>query len=118
DDGKQLTYSPDGATNNTRVMVDGLAPIFGDSAGETVERWHTGPGGSMVIAWSFRNVLVRQTLRLVPGDVSQRIDTVRVTYELKNTGRRAREVGLRVMLDTLIGDNDGVPFIIPGREGI
>ena len=22
------------------------------------------------------------------------------------------------MLDTLIGDNDGVPFIVPGREGI
>ncbi len=46
------------------------------------------------------------------------MDTVRVTYELKNSEAVTRPVGLRVMLDTLIGDNDGVPFIVPGREGI
>ena len=118
DDGKRLTFSPDGKTNNTRVMVDGRSPILGDDEGETVEPWHAGPGDSMVIAWSFRDVLVRQSLRLVPGDVSGRLDTIRVTYELKNQGTTARSVGLRVMLDTLIGDNDGVPFIVPGRDGI
>ena len=37
---------------------------------------------------------------------------------MKNTGQATRQVGLRVMLDTLIGDNDGVPFIVPGRDGI
>ena len=118
DDEKQLTFSPDGETNNTRVMVDGRAPAFGDSEGETVESWHNGPDGSMVMSWSFRDILVNQALRLVPGDVSQRIDTVRVTYELKNVGGTTHEVGLRVMLDTLIGNNDGVPFTVPGREGI
>ncbi len=118
DDGKRLTFSPDGKTNNTRVMVDGRSPILGDDEGETVEPWHTGPGDSMVIAWSFRDVVVRQSLRLVPGDVSGRLDTVRVAYHLKNEGTTARSVGLRVLLDTLIGDNDGVPFIVPGRDGI
>lgn len=118
DDGKRLTFSPDGETNNTRVMVDGRAPMFGDSEGRIVEPWHDVPDGSRVIAWSFRDVVVHQGVRLVPGDVSGRLDTVRVTYELKNAGSTTREVGLRVMLDTLIGDNDGVPFIVPGREGI
>jgi hypothetical protein len=118
DDGKRLTFSPDGKTNNTRVMVDGRSPILGDSEGEIVEPWHTGPDGSEVIAWSFRDVLVRQSLRLMPGDVSGRLDTIRVAYHLKNEGTTARSVGLRVMLDTLIGDNDGVPFIVPGREGM
>jgi len=118
DDDKRLTFAPDGKTNNTRVMVDGRAPAFGDSQGATVESWHTGPDDSMVMVWSYRNVLVRQSVRLVAGDVSNRVDTIRVTYELKNTGPKTRQVGLRVMLDTLIGDNDGVPFIVPGREGI
>ncbi len=118
DDGKRLLFSPDGKTNNTRVMVDGRAPIFGGSQGETLESWHPGPGDSTVMDWSYRDVLVRQSLRLVPGDVSRRVDTVRVTYELKNNGPKTRQVGLRVMLDTLIGDNDGVPFIVPGREGM
>jgi hypothetical protein len=118
DDNKRLTYSPDGATNNTRVMVDGQTPIFGGPEGQTVEGWHTSADRSIVFAWSYHEILVRQAVRLVPGDVSQRMDTIRVTYQLKNTGTTTREVGLRVMLDTLIGDNDGVPFIVPGREGI
>ncbi len=118
DDGKRLTFSPDGKTNNTRVMVDGRAPIFGGSQGETLESWHAGPGESTVMDWSYRDVLVRQSLRLVPGEVSHRVDTVRVAYELTNKGSKTRQVGLRVMLDTLIGDNDGVPFIVPGRDGI
>ncbi len=41
-----------------------------------------------------------------------------MTYELKNTGATTRDVGLRMVLDTLIGANDGVPFIVPGRDGI
>ena len=118
DDGKRLTFSPDGETNNTRVMVDGRAPVFGDSEGQTLEPWHAGPDDWMTMSWSFRDVRVRQTLRLVPGDVSQRLDTIRVSYEMKNTGTTTRQAGLRVMLDTLIGDNDGVPFIVAGRDGI
>jgi hypothetical protein len=118
DDGKRLTFSPEGKTNNTRVMVDGRAPIFGGSQGETIESWHAGPLESTVMDWSYRDVRVRQSLRLVAGDVSRRVDTVRVSYELTNNGSKTRQVGLRVMLDTLIGDNDGVPFIVPGREGI
>jgi hypothetical protein len=118
DDGKRLTFSPDGKTNNTRVMVDGQTPVFGDSAGQTLESWHAPSDDSMAMTWSFRDVVVRQTLRFVPGEVSNRIDTIRVNYELKNLGPTTRQVGLRVMLDTLIGDNDGVPFIVPGREGI
>ena len=118
DDDKQLTFSRHGETNNTRVMVDGGAPVFGDSQGETVESWHSELDGSMIIVWSYRQVLVREAVRLVPGDLSDRIDTMRVTYALKNTGSTAHEVGIRVMLDTLIGGNDGVPFIVPGRDGM
>ncbi len=118
DDGKRLTFSPEGKTNNTRVMVDGRAPIFGGSQGETLESWHAGPGESTVMDWSYRDVLVRQSLRLMAGEVSHRVDTMRMAYELTNKGSKTRQVGLRVMLDSLIGDNDGVPFIVPGREGI
>jgi hypothetical protein len=118
DDGKRLTFSPEGQSNNTRLMIDGQTPLFGDLQGQTVEPWHAGPGGSTVMDWSYRDIAVRQSVRLVAGDVSNRTDTIRVTYELRNTGQARRKVGLRVMLDTLIGDNDGVPFIVPGREGI
>src|SRR5262249_54022833 len=35
----------------------------------------------------------------------------------KNQGDVPQKVGLRMMLDTFIGLNDGVPFTIPGRKG-
>jgi hypothetical protein len=38
-----------------------------------------------------------------------------VRYTVQNKSETPRKVGLRVLLDTFIGANDGVPFRIPGR---
>jgi hypothetical protein len=46
------------------------------------------------------------------------VDTAQIKYVLTNRGGARKEVGLRIMVDTLIGDNDGVPFVVPGQEGI
>ena len=118
DDGKRLTFNPQGTTGNTRVMVDGVDALFGEPPGIVVEPLGTRPDGARVMTWKYRRVVVTQVLRLVAGDVSHRIDTLHVTYTLTNTDDAPRTAGLRVMLDTLIGDNDGVPFIVPGRAGI
>lgn len=118
DDHKKLTYAEDGATNNTRVKVDGRSPLFGSPEGATVQPIHIEPDGAWVMIWEFQGVRVRQAFQLVAGDVSRRTDSLRVTYTLENTGAGPHEVGLRVMLDTLIGGNDGVPFLVPGREGV
>jgi hypothetical protein len=37
---------------------------------------------------------------------------------LENRGADGHEVGLRFLLDTFIGANDGVPFVIPGEPGL
>jgi hypothetical protein len=118
DDGKRLTFSPHGATSNTRVMVDGSAPVFGQSPGALVEPMAKRPDGSWVMSWKYRGVVAAQVLRLVAGDVSHRTDTLHVSYTLTNTDDAPRVAGVRVMLDMRIGDNDGVPFIVPGRPGI
>jgi hypothetical protein len=39
-----------------------------------------------------------------------------VVYKLENRDTRPHNIGIRFMLDTFIGDNDGVPFLIPGRK--
>src|SRR5262249_11339817 len=41
-------------------------------------------------------------------------DTVLVRYRILNKDARAHKVGLRIQVDTLIGNNDGVPFTVPG----
>jgi hypothetical protein len=61
---------------------------------------------------------VTQDLTYVYGTNTRRADTVQIKYVLVNKGSATRQVGLRIMLDTLIGGNDGVPFVVPGRSGI
>src|SRR5262249_58099335 len=41
-----------------------------------------------------------------------------VRYLTENKGSRPRKAGLRVQVDTLIGNNDGVPFTVPGYAGL
>jgi hypothetical protein len=50
----------------------------------------------------------------VPGVQSRLLDTCLVRYILENHDTRPHRVGIRFMLDTFIGANDGVPFTIPG----
>jgi hypothetical protein len=52
----------------------------------------------------------------VPGAQSGKIDTCLVHYKIENKDDRAHTVGLRFLLDTFIGTNDGVPFLVPGRD--
>ena len=37
-------------------------------------------------------------------------------YRLDNQDTHEHTVGLRFLLDTYIGGNDGVPFLIPGQR--
>ena len=37
---------------------------------------------------------------------------------LENKDKAQHTVGIRVMIDTLIGANDGVPFLVPGLSGL
>lgn len=117
DDGKLLTYDDGGRTNNTRVYVDGETPIYGSYYGRFVDD----PGadrGVVTSAWEFGEIRVTQRLEIVAGSTTRRLDTMRIEYLLENLGSSAHEVGLRIMIDTLIGENDGVPFVVPGREGV
>lgn len=67
--------------------------------------------------WQYREgIRVYQTVELVVGEQTRLIDTVLVHYTLENRSEAPHRVGLRVMLDTYIGTNDGVPFTIPGQK--
>jgi hypothetical protein len=64
------------------------------------------------------HVRVYQSVELVVGEQTLLIDTVLVHYTMENRSTAPHRAGLRVMLDTFIGGNDGVPFTIPGQPGL
>jgi hypothetical protein len=64
--------------------------------------------------WPVGPVLqVTQTVEIVRGPLTGKFDTCDIHYRLKNIDTKPHKVGLRYLLDTLVGTNDGAPFIVP-----
>jgi hypothetical protein len=117
DDELKMTFMEDGGTNNTRVSIDGHTPNYGDSTGRVVTAHRYDATDSVFeTRWQYRDITFWQTVKLVPGSVSRRMDTAQVVLVATNDGNRNHVVGARFMVDTLIGGNDGVPFIVAGQQ--
>jgi len=119
--GKNLTFSGDGGTNNTAVSVGGFAFVLNAAAPTTpTAEKKEADGRAWTTAWDVppRKVTVTQEVVLTRGAQSGKLDTAMVRYTLANKAKTKQKVGLRFMLDTLIGGNDGVPFVLPERADL
>jgi hypothetical protein len=132
----RLTFNPYGRTNTTVVRIDGQDRVFGlPRDGKWLKLNGNSPaftsktewGGTKTeCTWMFDgDVQVTQIVEIVPGEpvevggqFKRLLDTTLVRYQIENRSGKARRVGLRVMLDTMIGDNDGVPFTVPGKSDL
>lgn len=139
-DNRKLTFERNGISNNCVILVDNNSYIFGDSGWRKKDRenavgrdmilpgrWLTmsapydKPGirfgrRSVWLCDTANNVKVTQTVGLTPGTQSRAFDTCRIHYRIENGDEKPHRVGLRFLLDTYIGENDGVPFLIPGQK--
>ena len=122
---KKLTYDWYGRTNSTMVKIDKASHLF---ANPSTGRWekfpdiHGNTRGSA--SWLFHeHVLVTQTVQVIPGEpievapgvYKSLLDTCLINYKIENKDKnKTRKVGLRILLDTYIGDNDGPTFTVPG----
>jgi hypothetical protein len=123
---KRLTYKENGETNNTCIKLDGRECLFGqepghwarDERGVALKRVKINPFGWKSV-WEYdEKVQVTQTVQIVPGEQTRLLDTYLIHYFIENKSEVAHSVGLRVMLDTYIGAEDGVPFVVPGKPGL
>ena len=125
---RRLTFDPWGRTNNTCLRLDDKDErLFGSSTGRWEESaaksWkdqqaHEHEGVKSVWICDDKRIEVTQLVELVRGEQSQLLDTCRVRYQLLNRDNRPHQLGLRFLLDSFIGDNDGVPFTIPGESAL
>jgi len=144
DSDRRLNYDKWGRTNNTIVRIDprgedddGRDLLFGHVTPQQLGcRWiqmktplgevkykdkdgkeQTRLRDGYISVWEHETTRVRvtQTIEVVPGPLTNALDTCLVIYEIENRDTAEHQVGLRFMLDTFIGGNDGVPFLIPGR---
>jgi hypothetical protein len=117
---KRLTFDEFGRSNNTCLRVDGAEHLFGDRPGTWRKRDGRFDSSGVESVWELpaKKIVVRQLVEVVAGEQSRLLDTCRVRYVLENNDRVEHQVGIRFMLDTFIGANDGVPFTIPGQRDL
>jgi predicted secreted protein len=121
---KRLTFAEMGESNNTIVKIGDYSYYFGRETPHN--RWVKGKkkqplpgqrkGWLSTMEFTAEKVVVTQHVEIVPGH-SGLLDTCLIYYTIHNKAEVPRKIGLRVMLDTFIGSNDGVPFTIPGEKG-
>ena len=130
--GKPLTYGRTGSTNSTLVKIDTVTDSFGGAWGDisNISPTKTGEykyGWEIKSLWGEKRVSVVQKVELIPGiplplkdgeGFMRWLDTCLVRYEITNNDSRAHTVSLKYLLDTKIGENDGVPFFVPGKTGM
>jgi hypothetical protein len=127
---KLLTRHPRGNTNNTVVRIDGYEYVYGvEEAGVGIKwKFERGKGiqrevrskeGRKVVStmrYENERIEVTQTVELIVGQNTRVYDTVLVKYQIVNNDDKIHTVGLRAMIDTFIGLNDGPPFLIPPTD--
>lgn len=120
------TEQPPGPwTSYTTVRIDGRDYVFGGPTGrragrlglygDVVQKPFVYEGREIHTVWRAGDVVVTQVLGIAAGITTGQLDTARIEYRVTNAGSSPVNVGLRLMLDTLLGRNDGAPFQVGGQ---
>ncbi|MDD2430329.1 MAG: cellulosome anchor protein [Firmicutes bacterium] len=106
-------------TSYSTVRIDKKDFVFG---GKTTKRAGiSGDVGTLVTApvhredgiytaYLYGDVLVEQILNITTSTTTGQPDTASISYVVTNQGESTRNIGVRTMLDTMLGNNDGAPF--------
>lgn len=110
DDDKKMLFGSEGSTSISLVYVDGEVSSYNsnnnvfDVSKKTAESSETFADG---------NILVNQNYTFVRSNATGRDDMIEIKYTVANNDTAAHEVGIRIMIDTMLGDNDKAPFRVP-----
>lgn len=96
-------------TSFTTIRIDGKDYIFGNDYGAEggVVTPTTVQGTTATTVWQVNGVQVTQQLRLVTDFADPDVGNVRIRYEIANGSGKTVQLGSRILLDTMLGANDG-----------
>lgn len=112
-------------TSYTSLSIDGQHYVFGGSTGRraglgaptgSIVDSGYDEGGNLFVTVAFGDVWVTQRLGIVRGLTTGRDDALLIQYSIENRGQRFHRVGLRLMLDTMLGSDDGATLRFGGRD--
>ena len=126
DDNLPLIYGrPKPWTSYTTIAIDGKVYGFGTQTlkragkkalyGQVTNTLVT--KNTMIATSKFAELTATQTLSLFRNPLTNVKDAVLIEYQLRNESKVTRNIGLRIMMDTMLGTNDAAPFRI-GEEAV
>lgn len=114
DNDKPLLFGhPFPYTSFTTIRMDGEDVIYGSSAGNmTGNVYIKSDGKSIERTWEYKNVSIEQKISLVVSEWSEAKyeDTAQIQYVIRNNDATSHDVGVRILLDTMLGNDDAAPI--------
>lgn len=120
DDNMPLIYGrPMPWTSYTTLRIDGVDWVFGGKttrrAGRTARYGEevSAPavvGNKITTTYALGDIVATQELSFAKSPTTRYLDTARIHYIVENRSSSVRYVGLRVLIDTMLGQNDGAPL--------
>lgn len=111
DNNKKLLYGGD--TSYTTINIDGTSIVYGDSNITETPVFDQALAAN-ISAMNYSNVHVQQKVSLMYNTATGNDDTVEIKYTITNNDTISHQVGTRIMMDTMLGNNDDAPFRVPG----
>ncbi|MDD5065812.1 MAG: OmpA family protein [bacterium] len=103
------------STSFATIRINGTDHVYGSSQGRFTIPPKKLDDSTILSEWKIGSVYVKQILMLTGSPYSiNNGDTLKVMYKILNKGSDRPQIGLRFTLDTFLGENDGVPFFMPG----
>lgn len=128
DENKPLVYGrPKPWTSYTTLWIDGQYYVFGGQTGrragnsgkygEIIKKPYVENGSIKTITKFNDEIIVEQILKIVKSSTTGLFDSVQIKYLVENVDQKDHKLGLRTVLDTMLGQNDGAPFRI-GNDAV
>jgi hypothetical protein len=107
DSNKRILFGYTGAgTSYTTIQIDGVNHIYEPTS-------ISYNGNKITSSKAYGDISVTQQFSIIYNQYTGREDVGEFSYSVKNTGNTEHNVGIRIMFDTMLGDNDHCPFKIP-----
>ncbi|MCQ1530300.1 S-layer homology domain-containing protein [Lutispora saccharofermentans] len=124
DNNKPLLFSegvPE--TTFTTFRIDGKDYIYGNSYNGIVMDGGmvTAPkveGMNNISGWRIGDIAVTQKLELTDNMKSSDVGNIKISYSITNNGTKSSMVGTRLLLDMMLGSNDGCSVSLDGNTDI
>ncbi len=116
DDNKVILFDKLPPTSYGTVLVDKEAFTIGGTDGY-FETHPTTSGNKIIATWrpnKVNKIKVIQIIEIVTNVFTLRDDIVKISYLIVNEDNKDHTVNVSILLDTVLGENDKAPFIVPG----